>query len=155
MCSKSFEYHHAYRLHWRSYYELFLAWNWLHISFIGWMVWVHFLVTLELFSSSLCSSSASHPVSQKIGIMVSFIEVKQLEFEPNHLLHPVTMPKMHGASPQFYLHDMLCTEKTNVYFASFDTFMVDVFWVVMPCSVVVGYQHFIDPCCLHLLYPED
>jgi len=27
----------------------------------------------------------------------------------------------------------------------------DVFyWVVMPCSVVVGYQRFRGPCCLHL-----
>jgi len=23
-------------------------------------------------------------------------------------------------------------------------------WVVMPCSVAVGYQHFGGPCCLHL-----
>jgi hypothetical protein len=27
---------------------------------------------------------------------------------------------------------------------------VEVFWVVTPCSVVVGYQHFGGPCCLHL-----
>jgi hypothetical protein len=25
-----------------------------------------------------------------------------------------------------------------------------VFWVVMSCSVVVGYQHFVASCCLHL-----
>jgi hypothetical protein len=25
-----------------------------------------------------------------------------------------------------------------------------VFWVVMPCSDVVGYQCFGGPCCLHL-----
>jgi len=28
---------------------------------------------------------------------------------------------------------------------------VEVFWVVTPCSVVVGYQHFRGPYCLHLL----
>jgi len=27
---------------------------------------------------------------------------------------------------------------------------VQVFRVVMPCSVVVGYQHFGGPCCFHL-----
>jgi len=37
----------------------------------------------------------------------------------------------------------------------FEVFMVvkiqvKVFWVVMLCSVVVGYQHFGGPCCLHL-----
>jgi hypothetical protein len=29
-------------------------------------------------------------------------------------------------------------------------FQVEVFWVVTPCSVAVGYRHFIDPCYLHL-----
>jgi len=24
------------------------------------------------------------------------------------------------------------------------------FWVVMPCGVTVGYQHFREPSCLHL-----
>jgi len=28
-------------------------------------------------------------------------------------------------------------------------FQVQVFWVVMLCSVV-GYQHFRGPCCFHL-----
>jgi hypothetical protein len=25
-----------------------------------------------------------------------------------------------------------------------------VFWIMTPCSVVVGYQRFGGPCCLHL-----
>jgi hypothetical protein len=29
-------------------------------------------------------------------------------------------------------------------------FLVEVFWVVTPCSVVVGYQRFGGPSCLHL-----
>jgi len=29
-------------------------------------------------------------------------------------------------------------------------FQVKVFWVVTPCSVVVGYQCLRGPCCLHL-----
>jgi len=31
---------------------------------------------------------------------------------------------------------------------------VDVLWNVTPCSVVVGYQSYRDPCCLHL-HPEE
>jgi len=31
---------------------------------------------------------------------------------------------------------------------------VEVFWVVTPCSVVVGNQRFGCPCCLHL-HPQD
>jgi len=27
---------------------------------------------------------------------------------------------------------------------------VEVFWVVMLCSVAVGYHYVIGPCCLHL-----
>jgi hypothetical protein len=27
---------------------------------------------------------------------------------------------------------------------------VEVFWDVTPYNVVVGYQHFRSPCCLHL-----
>jgi len=29
-------------------------------------------------------------------------------------------------------------------------FHIEVFWVVTPCSVVVGYQHFGGPRCLQL-----
>jgi len=29
-------------------------------------------------------------------------------------------------------------------------FPFEVFWVVTPCSVVVGYQRFRGPCCLHI-----
>jgi hypothetical protein len=28
--------------------------------------------------------------------------------------------------------------------------LVMVFWIVTPCSVVVGYQRFGRPCCFHL-----
>jgi hypothetical protein len=31
---------------------------------------------------------------------------------------------------------------------------VEVFWVVTPCSVTVGYRHLGGTCCLHL-HPED
>jgi hypothetical protein len=48
-------------------------------------------------------------------------------------------------------------EKKNLD-VRFEVFMavkiqVEVFWVVMSCGVVVGYQHFRGPCCLHLLKP--
>jgi len=29
-------------------------------------------------------------------------------------------------------------------------FQVEVFWVVTPCNVVVGYQRFRGPCCFCL-----
>jgi len=28
--------------------------------------------------------------------------------------------------------------------------LVEVFWVVTPCSVMVGYKRFGGPCCVHL-----
>jgi hypothetical protein len=34
-------------------------------------------------------------------------------------------------------------------------FQFKVFWVVMPCSVVVGYQHFRGPCCLYRVKMEE
>jgi hypothetical protein len=48
-----------------------------------------------------------------------------------------------------------CLSKTPTYFACLDTFtaakiQVEVFWVVTPCSDVVGYQSFGVLCCLHL-----
>jgi hypothetical protein len=29
-------------------------------------------------------------------------------------------------------------------------FQVEVFWIVTPCGVVIGYQRFRGTCCLHL-----
>jgi hypothetical protein len=45
--------------------------------------------------------------------------------------------------------------KNQVREARFEAFVmvkiqVKVFWVVMPNSVVVGYKHLTDVCCLHL-----
>jgi len=37
-------------------------------------------------------------------------------------------------------------------FEAFTAMFQVVFWVVTPCSVVVGYQRFRGSCCLHLLY---
>jgi len=44
----------------------------------------------------------------------------------------------------------------NTSFEAFTAvmFQVEVFWVVTQCSVMVGYQPFRGPCCLHL-QPED
>jgi hypothetical protein len=46
-------------------------------------------------------------------------------------------------------------EASTLMDASFEAFtgvmfQVEVFWVVTPCSVVVGYQNFRSPWCLHL-----
>jgi hypothetical protein len=34
--------------------------------------------------------------------------------------------------------------------ANLSIYQVEIFWVVTPCSVVVGYQHFRSPCSFHL-----
>jgi len=50
-----------------------------------------------------------------------------------------------------YRH-VLTTYKSHHLFSTYgDTLIqVMVFWVVRPCSIVVGYQHFGGPYCCHL-----
>jgi hypothetical protein len=54
------------------------------------------------------------------------------------------------------VHQLLKGTKTQTtYIERFKVFttvkiLVEVFWVVTPCSVVVGYQRFGGPFCLHL-----
>jgi hypothetical protein len=49
----------------------------------------------------------------------------------------------------------LATSVTECYFHFVMMFLpVEVFWVVMPCSAMVGYQCLRGPCCLHF-HPED
>jgi hypothetical protein len=48
------------------------------------------------------------------------------------------------------------SQEINGYYARYEVFtavkiQVDVFWVVTPCSVVVGYRRFRGPCYIHLL----
>jgi hypothetical protein len=43
-----------------------------------------------------------------------------------------------------------CNEHASFEASTEVMFQVEVFWVVTPCSVVVGYQRFRGPCCLHL-----
>jgi hypothetical protein len=45
------------------------------------------------------------------------------------------------------------TGQKDASFESFNVvmFQVEVFWIVTPCIVVVGYRRFRGPCCLHLL----
>jgi hypothetical protein len=38
---------------------------------------------------------------------------------------------------------------------SYCTYQVEVFWVVTPCIVVVDYQLFRGPCCLHLYFKVE
>jgi hypothetical protein len=42
----------------------------------------------------------------------------------------------------------LCDERFEVF--TVVKIQVEVFWVVMPRSVAVGYQHFGGPCCISL-----
>jgi len=50
------------------------------------------------------------------------------------------------------LHYPSGLQNSNASFKAFTAvmFQVKVFWVVTPYSIVVGYQHFRGPCCLHL-----
>jgi hypothetical protein len=44
-----------------------------------------------------------------------------------------------------------CTELLDARFDAFTAVIqVEVFWVVTPCNVVVGYQRFGGPCCFQL-----
>jgi hypothetical protein len=54
-----------------------------------------------------------------------------------------------GAIPGQKFHMNTCHD---VSFEAFTVvmFQFEVFWLVMPCSGAVGYQHFSGPCCLHL-----
>jgi hypothetical protein len=50
---------------------------------------------------------------------------------------------------------LIADKETSVLNAGYEAFtaamfQVEVFWVVTPCSVAVGYQPFSGPCCLHL-----
>jgi hypothetical protein len=55
---------------------------------------------------------------------------------------------------------VLCTKLIRLthvwkYRTHFVRIQVSVFWVVTPCSVVVGYRRFGEPCCLHLHRREN
>jgi len=45
---------------------------------------------------------------------------------------------------------VLISECTGCVCQLVQIYQVEVLWVVMPCSVVVGYQRFGGPRCLHL-----
>jgi len=63
------------------------------------------------------------------------------------------------------MHITLCEKhesvwKPSVTFACYEAlmevvFQVEAFWVVTPCSVVVGYQRFRGPCCLQLTVSQS
>jgi len=56
------------------------------------------------------------------------------------------------------MHIYLYLYLVTYVYASFEAFtavmfQVQVFWIVTPYIVVVGYQRFRGPCCLHRWYP--
>jgi hypothetical protein len=46
--------------------------------------------------------------------------------------------------------DLLGVSKERFESFTAAMFEIEVFWVVMPCSVALGYRRFRGPCCLHL-----
>jgi hypothetical protein len=76
-------------------------------------------------------------------------------------------PTIGYSKPGNYYMDQGCTRLfsgPNTYLEKFIvksfeaftllTYQFDDFWVVTPCSVVLGCHRFRYPCCLHL-HPED
>jgi hypothetical protein len=69
-------------------------------------------------------------------------------------VHPNYMVLMHKDNFSFYYNQYVhILGKDYEFCARFEVIVVvNVqvgFWVVTPCSVVVGYQHFRGPCCLN------
>jgi hypothetical protein len=62
---------------------------------------------------------------------------------------PVDLIEIGGMTLPSDIHERT---DSNVRFGVFRAVNIQVegFWVVVPCSVVVGYQCFRGPCCLHL-----
>jgi hypothetical protein len=50
--------------------------------------------------------------------------------------------------PEFLLHYVI--KPLSARFLVFTAIKIDVFWVVTPCSDVVGYQHFKGHWCFYL-----
>jgi hypothetical protein len=58
----------------------------------------------------------------------------------------VSSTVLHFRSTNLYVLSIVCKKGSSEAYL----FQVEVFWVVTPCYVVVGYQRFGGPCCLHL-----
>jgi hypothetical protein len=84
----------------------------------------------------------------------------------NHILQTCSLNILRVTSSQI-IECSSCTLKSSMTINNTDTnwshsshhllslvlpmkIQVKFFWVVMPCSDVIGYQHFRGPCCLHL-----
>jgi hypothetical protein len=73
-------------------------------------------------------------------------------FQARTICKDTVFPK---SATQVLMRKLLLNCRQNVFNkAIFEAFMavmiqVEVFCVVMPCSVVVGYHRFRGPCCLH------
>jgi hypothetical protein len=81
--------------------------------------------------------------------LVPGFSVKVIEFvSTKHLL---SIPRVQSFPTTKFKHSRM--KEFIVRFEVFTAMKIQVeVWVVMSCSVVVGYKHFGGPCCFHLRY---
>jgi hypothetical protein len=87
----------------------------------------------EKNSSSCRESNAGLPVRRKYSHQLPVLR------------HSQSLLPVQGERLNFNIRII---QEVKLRFCVF-SFQIEVFWVVTPCSVVVGYQRFRGPCCLH------
>jgi hypothetical protein len=105
----------------------------------------------EVIPSQKCYMNMG-PVVMELWVFEMYLDLKII----NYLFVSLFIVKnITQFSLQYSMEKKIMKFSLNIQNVSFEAFMtvmfeVNVCWVVMPCSVVEGYQPFGHPCCLHL-----